>query len=433
MTPAPAFGTTNDVSTWHRFTRMFKRLLWWLVWAIALISLIVAVPVGYARLITPCTGPDCASDQIRPDVVGSMLSLGMSLQGYAMFNIVIALLVAIPFLVVGSLIFWRRPDDPMAWYASITLIIVGVFITEFIDGLRVLGPGWAWLIDIMASLAWVLLGVLLYVFPDGRFVPRWTWVFAVGWIMTQLPYYLARLWPADWIIALNPGNWSMAAQLPFYSTLFIGGIVDQIYRYRRMSTPLQRQQTKWVIYGLITAILTIILLNLIPEAFAPQLMQEGTLSQLLIDILSATAFLMIPATMTLAVLRYRLWDIDVIIRKTLVYGALTVTLALVYFSSVILIQTLFRSTTGQQSPLVIVLSTLLIAALFSPLRHRIQNGIDRRFYRRKYDAQQVLADFARHARDETDLDSLVAELAKVVGETMQPESVRVWLRRQNRP
>jgi hypothetical protein len=137
--------------------------------------------------------------------------------------------------------------------------------------------------------------------------------------------------------------------------------------------------------------------------------------------------LVFPISVMLAILRYRLWDIDIIVRRTLQYSLLTGLLVLVYFGSVIVLQSLVENFTGEQSPLVIVLSTLVIAALFNPLRTRVQDFIDRRFYRKKYDSQNALAHFATAARDEVDLDQLTAALLSVVEETVQPEQVFLWL------
>jgi hypothetical protein len=153
--------------------------------------------------------------------------------------------------------------------------------------------------------------------------------------------------------------------------------------------------------------------------------------------LSYLALLAVPVTFAIAILRYRLWDIDLVIRRTLVYSALTGLLALIYLITVIALQSVFGTSlfgatpfdaiTGERSSVPVVLSTLFIAALFTPLRRSLQNGIDRRFYRRKYDAQQVLAAFAENARQETDPEKLTAELLRAVQETMQPTTVRLWL------
>ena len=148
--------------------------------------------------------------------------------------------------------------------------------------------------------------------------------------------------------------------------------------------------------------------------------------------IATVALLIFPITFAIAILRYRLWDIDVIIRRTLIYSVLTAVLALVYFTSVIVLQQLFRFVTGQSSDLAIILSTLGIAALFNRLRWGVQNAIDRRFYRRKYDAAQVLATFSAALRDEVELDQLTNKLLNVVGETMQPEQVSLWLRADNK-
>jgi hypothetical protein len=139
-------------------------------------------------------------------------------------------------------------------------------------------------------------------------------------------------------------------------------------------------------------------------------------------------FLLIPISIGAAILRYRLYDIDVIINRALVYATLTLALAVVYFGSVALLQYLLRSLTGQEAQLTIVASTLVIAALFQPFRRRIQSTIDRRFYRRKYDAARTLEAFSARLRNDRDLEQLEAELLSVVGETMQPSHLSLWLR-----
>jgi hypothetical protein len=207
-------------------------------------------------------------------------------------------------------------------------------------------------------------------------------------------------------------------------------IGSQVYRFWRRSDAVQRQQTKLVVYVL--AMVAIMLGVVEPLAFRPPNPERLGLDLIVASVqwyLFGLTFALVPAAIGLAILRYRLWDIDVVIRRTLVYSILTGLLALTYFGAVLVLQNVFRALTGQtQNSLAAVLSTLAIAALFVPLRSRVQRAIDRRFFRSKYDAARALGGFAASARDETDLDNLSAQLVRVVDDTMQPAQVSLWLR-----
>jgi hypothetical protein len=203
-----------------------------------------------------------------------------------------------------------------------------------------------------------------------------------------------------------------------------------VYRYRRVSGPVERQQAKWVVFGFVLFLSNALLFVL---AGALPLFRRPGLSNALYYLIGGTVnvlmFLVLLSCVAVSILRYRLWDIDVIIRRTLIYALLTALLALTYFGSVLGLQSLFSALTGQrQSTLVTVLSTLVIAALFVPLRAGVQRAIDRRFFRRKYDAVRTLAAFAAGARDEVGLEHLSARLLEVVQATMQPAHVSLWLK-----
>jgi hypothetical protein len=191
----------------------------------------------------------------------------------------------------------------------------------------------------------------------------------------------------------------------------------------RKARGVEREQIKWLFYAGV-----VFVLFYMPSFVGNTYYQAENLLNLLLPVGMST----LPIAIGIAILRYRLYDIDVIIRKTLQYALLTGLLLLVYFGSVILLQGLTENLFGEQSPLVIVLSTLAIAALFNPLRTRIQDFIDRRFYRKKYDAEQALTQFTATARDEVDMDQLNAALLQTVEETMQPESVSLWLQQRKK-
>jgi hypothetical protein len=286
-------------------------------------------------------------------------------------------------------------------------------------------PAWWPPVAILNFLGSASFGLFLYLFPNGRFVPGWTRWVAFGWLAWQVPKYWFPGWPSPdlntWPAWLNAVVWLGALGTVVYA---------QVYRYRRVSSAVQRQQTKWVILGIAAALAGFLGIGLTLDIVVPAPDSAGSLLTLLVGFtIIQLALLCIPLSIGIAMLRYHLFDIDVLINRTLVYGALTAALALVYVSSIVLLQALFGVLTGQQqSELVIVGSTLAIAALFTPLRRRIQLLIDRRFYRRKYNAAQVLTGFSARLRDQVDLNMLSDDLLAVVEETLQPAHVSLWMR-----
>ncbi len=218
-----------------------------------------------------------------------------------------------------------------------------------------------------------------------------------------------------------------------FAVLILGLVGLQIYRYRRVSTFRERQQTKWVVFGLAVALggfaVSLIIVNLFHPFESPNLSDAGVL---LPTTVTYGLLLFIPISIAFAILRSRLYAIDTIINKALVYGSLTGLLAAVYAGLIIGLQALVRGLTNQDSSVAIVISTLVIAALFQPLRRRLQNLIDRRFYRRKYDAVRTLEAFSATLRNEVDLATLSEHLVAVVQETMQPAHVSLWLRQPSR-
>jgi hypothetical protein len=234
----------------------------------------------------------------------------------------------------------------------------------------------------------------------------------------------------QWFQALPSLGLQSPTLLYEFLTLAAAGYA-QVSRYRHVSSPSERQQTKWAVSGLVVAVLLIqvelvlftILLNLPPHAALPWWIT-------VFGLIHALEVSVVPLTLTVAVLRYRVFDIDLLIRRTLVYGSLTAILGAVYGAGVLGGQALVRALTGQtgQQPVFLVASTLLVAALFSPVRRRLQTSIDERFYRRKYVAERTLAAFGATLRTAMDLAELSAQLVAVVQETMQPAHVSLWLR-----
>jgi hypothetical protein len=381
------------------------------------------LPAYLSALHEVCRAEPCIGGQLSLEETRALGGLGLPIGLYTAYVLVLDLLVAIGFCTVGAIIFWRRSRERAALFASFALAMFGLTWPGAFEAARRYGAWGEAVGGFLFELGLASLVVLLLVFPDGRFVPRWTrWVAA---------FALAQLVAS----ALFPGSFltdpPQAINVPAFVGLWAVCSFAQVYRYRRVSGPVERQQAKWLVFG-VAALVALLFAFFLPFAIFPNLDQPGGLS-LSYDLaaralVGSFAFLLIPLSIGVAILRYRLYDIDILINRTLVYGSLTVTLALVYAGSVAALEQLFRVFTGQGSQLAVVASTLAIAALFSPLRHRVQAFIDRRFYRKKYDARKTLEAFSAKLRDETDLDRLGDDLVGAVGETMQPSHVGLWLR-----
>ena len=328
-------------------------------------------------------------------------------------------------VLVGLLVFWLRPNNKAARLLLVVSSSYGI-VNQIGLAATIIPLDFAplpmWTTYWVSTFFWGWLFfpsliLLLLVFP----LPLWP--------MTRRPRLTTTLFyaipVAIMILTLLVGTDGPATALLIVEAVLIfaaaGTAVFQVFR--RSHDRVARAQVSWVALGIALSLGGTLLFYLLNWF---QLINLDT--NIFWAILSWPVSLGLPVSFAIAILRYRLFDINVIIRKTLVYTLLSALLALVYFGSVVLLQTIFDSVAQERSPFIIVVSTLLIAALFAPLRQRVQAFIDRRFYRQKYDAQQILAQFAQTARDEVEMDVLQAELLRVVQETMQPEGMSLWLK-----
>jgi hypothetical protein len=352
---------------------------------------------------------------------------------------------AVAFSSVGAVVGSRRPENPIGWlFCAIGVFAAIVLLSSEYAAYALLAqpdslPGGLAMVWIRAW-AWVpylgLFVLLFLVFPDG-----WPPTTALRWFTSLVLFVIAygtilaafSPGPIDAIggAVENPigieslrGVGTNSAVGPVESVLYALGIVAAASLFARMrrARGVERLQIKWFAYATVVLVAGAVLAFTISEATGVQLLGE------LGFLLTMVGLAGLPMAIGIAVLRYRLYNIDRIINRTLVYGSLTAMLLAVYVGGIVLLQRIFVLLTGEKSTLAVVASTLLIAALFTPLRRRIQSFIDRSFYRRKYDAAKTLEGFSMKLRDETDLDALSNDLVGVVRQTMQPAHVSLWLR-----
>src|SRR5215208_5876791 len=397
------------------------RMVWVVVAITALAIVLFSIPSSfeYYRSVCSAASEVCserAVGQPTPEGVRALRDMGLSVRSYALFNVVVEKVFQLVWFAVGAIIFFRRSEDRMALLVSLFLVSFGpvAVIPTAANTLISSQPAW-WLpvrgVQIVGPVCSTL---FFFLFPGGRFVPRWTRWLAVA--------FIAFLVSSDQF----PDLYSRSPALETVSYLVFLGIVvslvwSQVYRYRMVSSERQRQQTKWVVFGT-----TLGVAGTFPMQLPVDLSLIGgdtPLTLLFLKVGFTWSLMLIPLSIGVAVLRSHLFDIDVVINRTLFYGTLTATLISLYFGGIVVLQRVFVALTGEKSTLAVVASTLVIAALFTSLRCRIQSFIDRRFYRRKYDARKTLEAFSAQLRDETDLNALSDDLVGVVRETMQPAHV----------
>jgi hypothetical protein len=360
----------------------------------------------------------------------AILSLGINpgniLDRYPIAELGLEIGLMLLFLASALVIVRHRSDDWMALFVSAALLTYGAFVLPPLDALMAAQPVWQLPGNLLQALGITCALLFFYIFPDGRFTPVWTRGLLAVWGIWALAWVL---FPATTLNLANPFSlsflWFLMLMM-WWST----GLFAQIYRYWRVSNPIQRQQTKYIVLGVTIAVFGYGLY--VPARFILPWLDPTGLAALFYQLFGIPLFLLcvfsVPLTITFSILRYRLWDIDLFINRAMVYAALTAALALGYVGSVLLLQWLFYVLTGEeQSEIVTAASTLAIAATFQPVRRRIQDFIDRRFYRRKYECERLLAAFSASVRDEVDLARMTDDLLAVVDKTMSPAYVSLWM------
>jgi uncharacterized membrane protein YhdT len=351
-------------------------------------------------------------------------------------------LTAVFYPTVGAIVASRRPENPVGWLLCLYGLVISIsyFCAEYAIYALLAEPNslpaaevLVWIVSWMLSIIVGLPALLYLLFPTGRLPSRrWRWV---AWLIAALVLagvitsafssgaLMGVLGPIRNPLGIEGFTGVYKALLYFISPVALSAVVLSVFMRLRRAAGVERQQIKWFAYAAAASVMATSLAYLVPGVIDTPLWFERMGFALNIAFIPA-----IPIAIGIAILRYRLYDIDRIINRTLVYGALSATLVALYFGGIVMLQRVFVLLTGQQSTLAVVASTLLIAALFTPLRRLIQGFIDRRFYRSKYDARKTLEAFSAHLRNETELDALSDDLVGVVRETMQPAHVSLWLR-----
>jgi hypothetical protein len=409
---------------------LVARFIWWVITIAACLLFIAALPPFYEQLRTVTPTPATGSFQLAQADAEGLASVGISVDAFAAFNVGLVIIRALPCVLVGFLIFFRKPNDRMTLIASLTLILMGTYAsTSQPTPNALIGVDARWYFPVTFIYCITGYSILLFfsTFPTGRFVPRWIkWVNVIWflWVMDT------AFFPNS---ALDMQSWSKLPLL-LNEFLFFGmGAYSQYYRYRYVATPTQRQQSKWVMYGAGTVVVLGVAGLAVIVAIIPQTTQTGLAHAIYITlerVMLLVALYALTFSVAVSILRYRLWDIDALINRSLVYGSMTFVLGIIFLVSVLSIQKVFEWVTGAMfSPFALALSALVIGALFQPVQQKLRHIVNRRIYHLLVDPDKLEKSLKKPTYDTSKLTKKIVgqyENLEPIGRGGMGEVYRAW-------
>lgn len=396
----------------------------WIAITILVVGLFIAgVPAHYEQLTASCSANLCPSDQLPRGATQELEERGISLSSYALFNIAGDILFASVWLAAAAVVFWRRSSERAALVVSFFLVTFGVgTFTNTINALSDIQPAFGPVVRGVEILGVAFLAAALFLFPDGRFVPRWTGFLVFILILSLI---LGLFFPGS---PLDQETWGAMLWAIVYGLLFGTIVATQLCRYRRVSRPVERQQTKWAVFGIALALgMFVVLISF--ETIFPSLQTRGTVANIAINTVAYVIMLVIPLSLGVAILRSRLWDIDLVINRTLVYGALTACVVGIYVVIVGYLGQLFRVA---DNLLVSLIATGIVAVLFQPLRERLQRGVNRLMYGERDDPYAVISRLGERLEATLEPRAVLPAIVDTVREALRLPYSAIALERDGR-
>jgi len=399
-------NTLPSPGLWLTLARIFQLLIIGSVVGLFFMS----IPFNYEQRITICGTESCPPDQVTLAGKQALSRVGISLASFVTLTIALDVLVAVIFTTCAVIIFIRKPDDPFTIFVTVMLVTFGsATFTGGIRGIALAYPELDWLIKAIEMIGNTSIPAFFFVFPNGRFTPRWTAAILIGWFLLILPPYYFP----DSSVNLQRNS---AVFGPLFVFVHLSGIAAQIYRYLRVSGSIEKQQTKWVVYGLSIGVGGALITKMLALTITNP-MGDGLPLAFLLNILAVLWVLLLPISITIAVVRYRLWDINPIINRTLVYGTLSFLTVAFYVLTVGGFALYFRN--NETNLVISFIATGVVAILFEPLRQRLQRGVNRLMYGERDDPATVLTRLSQRLDSALAPDSVLQTIVETLAQTLR--------------